>query len=86
MNLTVPECNNFITGNTQMTKSDAIDLLGGSVAEAARQLHTTRFRINGWPDKGELPTTVNDQIRGAHARINEERDKKATFYMYKSKA
>ena len=49
-----------------MKKSNAIEMLGGSVAEAARTLGVTVQAVNKWPE--DLPLRIADRVRGAYAR------------------
>jgi hypothetical protein len=49
-----------------MKKSEAIDLLGGSVSKAAAALDVTVQAVNKWPD--DLPLRIADRVRGAYAR------------------
>lgn len=50
-----------------MKKSEAIQMLGGSVPSAARALQVTVQAIAKWPDV--LPLRIADRVRGAHVRI-----------------
>jgi len=58
-----------------LKKSDAVDLLGGNATAAARNLGVDRKTVYNWPE--DLPQRVEDQVRGALLRVNEERDRKA---------
>lgn len=49
-----------------MHKAKAIELLGGSVAEAARRLGVSYQAINKWPE--ELPPRIADRVVAAVAR------------------
>ncbi len=49
-----------------MLKSKAIELLGGTPAEAARQVGVTTQAISQWPD--ELPDRIADRVLAALAR------------------
>lgn len=49
-----------------MTKQQAIDLLGGSIVSAADELGVTRQAVEKWPDV--LPLRIADRVRGAWAR------------------
>lgn len=49
-----------------MTKQQAIDLLGGSATAAAAELGVTRQAVEKWPDV--LPLRIADRVRGAWAR------------------
>ena len=51
-----------------MTKHQAIDLLGGSVTTAAAELGITRQAVEKWPEV--LPNRIADRVRGAWARKN----------------
>lgn len=51
-----------------MTKQQAIGLLGGSVTSAAAELGVTRQAVEKWPDV--LPDRIADRVRGAWARKN----------------
>lgn len=50
-----------------MKKTKAIELLGGSVPNAAKALGVSYQAINKWPD--ELPPRIADRVLGAYARI-----------------
>ena len=58
-----------------MTRKEAIDLFGGNVTKMAELLHMPRTKIYRWPREGQLPQAIEDQVRGAYARVCEERDK-----------
>lgn len=49
-----------------MKKSEAIQLLGGSVKEAAATLGVTYQAVEKWPE--ELPPRIADRVLGAHVR------------------
>ena len=49
-----------------MLKSKAIELLGGSVASAAKEIGVTYQAIDKWPD--ELPPRIADRVLAAVAR------------------
>ncbi len=46
-----------------MDKSEAIRLLGGSVAEAARAIGVSSQAISLWPEK--LPARISDRVEAA---------------------
>jgi hypothetical protein len=51
-----------------MTKTEAIELLGGTPKLAAKALgYTVIQTIYTWPD--ELPTSLEDRVRGALIRL-----------------
>ena len=61
-----------------MKKTEAIKLLSQgkpNVSHVAQVLGVNRATVHRWPD--ELPQTLVDQVRGAHMRITEERDREA---------
>lgn len=43
-----------------MKKSEAIELLGGSVSEAAKAIGVTYHAVKKWPD--ELPPRIADRV------------------------
>jgi hypothetical protein len=49
-----------------MEKTKAIELLGGSVAEAAKKLGVSYQAVSKWPDV--LPQRVADRVLGVYAR------------------
>jgi len=49
-----------------MNKSKAIEMLGGTVAEAAKTLGVSYQAVDKWPD--ELPQRIADRVLGAHVR------------------
>lgn len=49
-----------------MTKQQAIALLGGTVTSAAAELGVTYQAVEKWPDV--LPGRIADRVRGAWAR------------------
>ena len=60
-----------------MTKEQAINLLGGSMTEAARRVGVSVQAINQWPE-GVLPTQLSDRVEAAlwrehMARIESQR-------------
>lgn len=57
-----------------MTKSEAKALFG-NVAKLCRALEIERATFYRWSDP--LPLQKVDQIRGAYARVTEERDRQA---------
>lgn len=50
-----------------MRKSDAIELLGGSISSAARAIGCTRQAVWDWPD--ELSPRVADRVHAAVLRL-----------------
>lgn len=50
-----------------MEKTKAIELLGGSVAEAAKKLGVSYQAVSKWPDV--LPQRVADRVLGVYARM-----------------
>jgi hypothetical protein len=52
-----------------MKKSEAIDLLGGSVRDAASALEVSYQAVDKWPD--ELPRRIADRVLGAWTRIHQ---------------
>ena len=50
-----------------MTKTEAINLLGGTPGEVAKALGITRAAISNWPDP--LPQSIADRVVGAHTRL-----------------
>lgn len=49
-----------------MTKADAIDLMGGTVGAAAKQLKVSYQAVDKWPDV--LPPRIEDRVLAALAR------------------
>ncbi len=49
-----------------MNKSQAIDLLGGTVTAAAEAIGISRSAVSQWPE--ELPDTIRDRVQAAIAR------------------
>ena len=49
-----------------MRKTQAIELLGGTTADAAREVGVTSQAISQWPD--ELPPRITDRVLAALAR------------------
>lgn len=49
-----------------MNKSEAIQLLGGSVSAAADAIGITRSAVSQWPD--DLPDAIRDRVQAALAR------------------
>lgn len=49
-----------------MTKSEAIELLGGTTVAAARAIGITPSAIHQWPD--DLPARLEDRVLAALAR------------------
>jgi hypothetical protein len=62
-----------------MLKIEAIQILGGDIAKAARALQMDRKTMYNWPD--ELTVPLEDRVRGAYARITEEADRAATVIL-----
>lgn len=54
-----------------MKKQDAIELLGGTTRTAAEVLGVTFQAVSKWPDP--LPDRIADRVRGAAARMKEQR-------------
>ena len=50
----------------RVLKTKAIELLGGSVASAARRVGVTYQAVDKWPD--ELPRRIEDRVLAALAR------------------
>lgn len=53
-----------------MKKSTALELLGGDIATAARNIGCTRTAIYAWPDP--LPRRIADRVLAARVRMNAE--------------
>ncbi|CUJ53221.1 Uncharacterised protein [Achromobacter xylosoxidans] len=51
-----------------MKKSDAIQLLGGSITAAAKAIGVSYQAVNQWPD--ELSRAIEDRVIAAVARQN----------------
>jgi len=49
-----------------MKKSEAIELLGGTVSEAAKAIGINPQAVTQWPD--ELPNRISDRVIAAVAR------------------
>jgi len=49
-----------------MLKTKAIELLGGSITEAAKAVGVTASAVSQWPD--ELPERISDRVLAALAR------------------
>ncbi len=49
-----------------MKKSEAIDLLGGTVTSAARAINITKSAVSKWPD--DLPPRIADRVHAAISR------------------
>ena len=49
-----------------MNKSKAIDLLGGTVSSAAKELGVSYQAVDKWPEV--LPMRIADRVLGAYAR------------------
>ena len=49
-----------------MNKIRAIEMLGGTVAEAAKTLGVSYQAVDKWPE--ELPQRIADRVLGAHVR------------------
>jgi hypothetical protein len=49
-----------------MLKAKAIELLGGTVASAAKEIGVSYQAVNKWPD--ELPPRIEDRVWAALAR------------------
>lgn len=70
--------------NAGMLKTEAIDLLGGSVSIAAKAIGVTPQAISGWPE--ELTDAIRDRVQAAlyrrsvtnEADVESERDKKVS--------
>ena len=54
-----------------MQKSEAIKALGGSVADAAREIGVTFQAVNKWPE--ELPARIRDRVQAALYRKERRR-------------
>ena len=54
-----------------MNKSEAIALLGGSVAAAAKEVGVTVQAVGQWPDP--LPTRIADRVQAALYRMSKRR-------------
>ena len=52
-----------------MHKTQALDLLGGTIASAASAIGITPQAISQWPD--ELPPRIADRVQAAVARISQ---------------
>jgi hypothetical protein len=52
-----------------MTKTDAIEMLGGSITAASKALGITYQAVDKWPD--ELPPRIADRVLGAWCRLNQ---------------
>lgn len=52
-----------------MFKSEAIQLLGGTTAAAAREIGITPQAVGQWPD--ELPASIRDRVQAALWRRHE---------------
>lgn len=52
--------------NAGMNKAKAIELLGGSVAAAAKLIGVSYQAVDKWPD--ELPARISDRVMAAIAR------------------
>lgn len=52
-----------------MNKQHAIELLGGSVAAAARAIGVTFQAVDKWPD--ELPPRISDRVQAALWRMSQ---------------
>lgn len=52
--------------SSAMKKALAIELLGGTVKAAARELEVTYQAVDKWPE--ELPRRIADRVLGAYAR------------------
>lgn len=50
-----------------MKKTEAIELLGGTVPSAAKALGVSYQAVNKWPD--ELPQRISDRVLGAYTRM-----------------
>lgn len=50
-----------------MLKTQAIELLGGSVASAAKAIGITYQAVNKWPDV--LPRRIEDRVVAAKGRL-----------------
>jgi hypothetical protein len=50
-----------------MKKTEAISMLGGDVASAAKALGISYQAVNKWP--AELPQRISDRVLGAYARL-----------------
>jgi len=50
-----------------MLKTEAIDLLGGSITAAASAIGVTYQAVDKWPD--ELPQRIVDRVQAAQWRI-----------------
>ena len=59
-----------------MKKSDAISLFG-SIKQMAEALKCTRQAVGRWEE--ELTLAQADRVRGAYARVAEERDRLVTY-------
>jgi hypothetical protein len=55
--------------NAGMNKQHAIELLGGSVAAAARNIGITFQAVDKWPD--ELPPRIADRVQAALYRMSQ---------------
>lgn len=51
-----------------MKKSQAIELLGGTVPKAAEALGVTYQAVDKWPD--DLPLRISDRVLGAYTRLH----------------
>ncbi|MCB4365423.1 hypothetical protein KIH07_16895 [Hydrogenophaga taeniospiralis] len=51
-----------------MKKSQAIELLGGTVPKAAEALRVTYQAVDKWPD--DLPLRISDRVLGAYTRLH----------------
>jgi hypothetical protein len=49
-----------------MTKDQAISMLGGTVASAAKQLGVSYQAVDKWPK--DLPPRISDRVLGAYTR------------------
>ena len=60
-----------------MKKSEAIELLGGTVSAAAEAIGITRSAVSQWPE--ELPDPIRDRVQAAiwrRAKVKQENSKK----------
>jgi hypothetical protein len=51
-----------------MNKANAIELCGGSISSAAKELGITSSAISQWPETGELPEGVQNRVLAYLAR------------------
>lgn len=64
--------------NRVMRKAEAIQILGGSVSEAAAEVGSTYQAVDKWPE--EIPVRIADRVVAAFARKCDRENRREAFW------